>query len=43
MFLGQGDVDPLFKPPPDGGVQDPGDVGGAQHEDAVVVAANALD
>ena len=42
VLLRQRDVDSLLESSPDGGVQDPGDVGGAEDEDAVVVVADAL-
>lgn len=38
----QGDVDTLFKTTSDGRVQLPGNVGGAQHQDTVVVVAHTL-
>ena len=42
ISLGQVNVNPLLKSPPDGGVQDPGNVGGAEHQDPVVIVADAL-
>ena len=42
MFLRQRNVDSFLESSTDRGVQDPGDVGRAEDEDAVVVVANAL-
>lgn len=42
VFLRQRNVDPLLEAPSDGGVEDPRDVGGAEHEDAVHIVAHAL-
>ena len=39
--LGQRDVDALLEATSDGGVEHPRDVGGAQHQDTVVVGAHA--
>ena len=35
-------VNSFFKSSPDGGVQDPGDVGGSQHQNAVIVIPDTL-
>ena len=42
MSIWKVDVNSLLKPSPYSGVQDPGDVGGSQHQDAIVIIAHSL-
>ena len=42
MSIWKVDVNSLLKPSPDSGVQYPGDVGGSQHQDAIVIIAHSL-
>ena len=42
MSIWKVDINSLLKPSPDSGVQDPGDVGGSQHQDSIVIIAHSL-